>query len=94
MPITPVGQRTELQTKEINEAIVRLAQIYEGPYGTEIYQGAEPRINLNYLASKMALFYEKLRYSVDYKEEHLLRRSAIERIIKRIILLNRKIPTL
>lgn len=92
MPITPVGQRTELQTKEINEAIVRLAQIYEGPYGTEIYQGAEPRINLNYLASKMALFYEKLRYSVDYKEEHLLRRSAIERIIKRIILLNRKNP--
>lgn len=92
MPLKPVGQKNEIQAKEINEAIIRLAQIYEGPYGTEIYQGAEPRINLNYLASKMALFYEKLRYSVDYKEEHLLRRSAIERIIKRIVLLNRKNP--
>jgi len=92
MPLTPVGQKGDLQTREIHKDIIRLAQIYEGPYGMEVYRGAEPRINLNYLASKMALFYEKLRYSVDYKEEHLLRRSAIERIIKRIVLLNRKNP--
>ena len=42
-----------------------------------------PKIQVELLASKLAFAYEKIRYAIDYKEEHLLRRHAIERTIKR-----------
>jgi len=35
------------------------------------------------ITSNAARYYEKLRTALDYKEEHLLRRNAIERILKR-----------
>jgi hypothetical protein len=40
-------------------------------------------IHVDEIASKVALFYEKIRKIVDWKEEHLVRKSAIERILKR-----------
>ncbi|MFA6171517.1 MAG: hypothetical protein WCW77_02485 [Patescibacteria group bacterium] len=43
----------------------------------------EPKIKVSALISKMAFFYEKIRYSVDYKDEHLLRKYSIERNLKR-----------
>lgn len=45
----------------------------------------EPKINVSELISKMAFFYEKLRNAVDYEEDHLLRKNAIYRILKRQI---------
>lgn len=45
-----------------------------------------PTISVNSLTGKAGSFYEKLRYLIDYKEEHTIRRSAIERIIKRKLL--------
>ncbi len=46
-----------------------------------------PRIKVSDIISKMAFYYEKIRNSVDYKEEHLLRKNAIERILKRHIVI-------
>ncbi len=46
-------------------------------------QEGEDVITVDRIASKLAYLYEKLRYSVDNKEEHLLRRSAIDRILAR-----------
>jgi hypothetical protein len=43
----------------------------------------EPRIVVGTIVSRAAQYYEKARYSVDYTEEHLLRRTAIERILRR-----------
>lgn len=43
-------------------------------------------INVNKLTEKAGAAYEKLRYLVDYKDERHIRRSAIERIIKRKII--------
>lgn len=40
-------------------------------------------IHVDDIASKVALFYEKIRQIIDWKEEHLVRRAAIERILKR-----------
>lgn len=45
------------------------------------------RIKVSELISKMAFYYEKIRNSVDYKEEHLLRKNAIERILKRQLII-------
>jgi len=40
-------------------------------------------IHVDEIASKVASFYEKIRGVIDWKEEHLIRRNAIERVLKR-----------
>lgn len=40
-------------------------------------------IKVNDLAKRAGMFYEKIRYLIDYKEEHTIRRNAIQRILKR-----------
>jgi hypothetical protein len=42
-----------------------------------------PVIHVSSVVSSAAVFYERLRYSLDYREEHLLRRHAIERMLHR-----------
>jgi len=44
-------------------------------------------IHVDEVASKVAAFYEKIRGIIDWKEEHLLKRRAIERILKRRLLI-------
>jgi len=41
------------------------------------------KIHVDEVAHRAAAFYEKVRQVVDWKEEHLMRRSAISRIMKR-----------
>ena len=48
-----------------------------------IAQSHEPTIEVGKIASKAAQYYEKARYAVDYKDEHLLRKTAIGRILRR-----------
>ena len=45
----------------------------------------EANINVSEVLGGLARFYEKIRTTVEYKGEHLLRRNAIERILKRLI---------
>ena len=40
-------------------------------------------LEVNKIIAKAATFYEKIRYLIDYREEHTIRRAAIERILKR-----------
>ncbi|MEK7479940.1 MAG: hypothetical protein AAB665_01480 [Patescibacteria group bacterium] len=45
---------------------------------------------VNRIVSKAAGFYEKLRYLIDYREEHTIRRAALERILKRRVFIEQK----
>jgi len=45
----------------------------------------EAKIRVSETISRMAFYYEKIRNSVDYKEEHLLLKEAINRVLKRLI---------
>ncbi|KKS21656.1 MAG: hypothetical protein UU78_C0033G0004 [Candidatus Roizmanbacteria bacterium GW2011_GWC2_41_7] len=45
-------------------------------------------IAISRTVSELAVLYEKIRTAIEYREEHLLRRAAIERIIKRRLILN------
>lgn len=45
------------------------------------------KISVNVVVSKVASWYEKLRNAMDYREEEVILRAAIERILKRRILL-------
>lgn len=50
---------------------------------------AGPYIAIEQLTSRFGVLYEKVRSLVDYKEAHVIRRSAIRRILKRQIYLER-----
>ena len=42
------------------------------------------------IVGKAASLYEKLRYLIDYREEHTIRRAALERILKRRVFIEQK----
>jgi hypothetical protein len=50
----------------------------------------EEVISINLLTGKAGTFYEKIRYLLDNKDEHMIQRSAIARILKRRIMIERK----
>lgn len=73
---------------EVNENTKRLFQlIYHEQNTPEKETEDTPRVKVSSLVSKMAFYYEKIRNSVDYNEEHLLRKNAIQRILKRQIVI-------
>jgi hypothetical protein len=47
------------------------------------------RLNVHAAVSRFAVLYERIRNAVDYKDEHILRKAAIERILKRQFILER-----
>lgn len=53
-------------------------------------ESEEQKITVNPVIAEVASWYEKLRNAMDYKEEEVVLRSAIERILKRRLLLNTK----
>ncbi len=65
---------------KISSTTQKLIQAYQ--------QSLQPKestnaIHVDEVASKVAAFYEKIRGIIDWKEEHLLKRRAIERMLKR-----------
>lgn len=50
-------------------------------------EGYQNKIAVNPLVSRVASWYEKLRNAMDYREEEVILRAAIERILKRRIIL-------
>ncbi len=70
-----------------NDHAKRLFQaVYREQKKTETDDGS-PKIKVSSLISRMSFFYEKIRNSVEYKDEHLQRKNAIERILKREIVI-------
>jgi hypothetical protein len=73
----------------VSQSTQKLIQKYQ-----EWYQSLKPRtgvstIHVDEVASAIASFYEKIRGVVEWREEHLLRRAAIERILKRRLMLQK-----
>ena len=67
----------------------RYTQQLSGIFGLDeqiLTQGDE-KITVHAAVSRFSFFYEKIRNLVDYKDEHLIRKAAILRMLKRLILL-------
>jgi hypothetical protein len=76
------------QPVEINEAVKGLFQlIYQEQNKTERSDDNIPRLRVSSLISRLSFFYEKIRNAVDYEEDHLLRKNAISRILRRQIMI-------
>jgi hypothetical protein len=90
--VSPNLLKKELKSKalEPNEDAKRLFQaIYQdiSQHQTENQSDESPKITVSELVSKVAFFYEKLRNAIDYDEDHLLRKNAIIRIMRRQVMI-------
>ena len=72
-----------------NPSYSKLAQALFASIHGEESSVSEEKINVNPLISTVASLYEKLRNAMDYREEEVVLRAAIERILKRRLLFGR-----
>lgn len=74
----------EVQPVEVNDKTKQLFQIIYSEQAKEKEQDDNtPRLKVSTLISRLSFFYEKVRNAIDYDEEHLLRKNAIYRILRR-----------
>ncbi|MDD5567139.1 MAG: hypothetical protein PHH01_02995 [Patescibacteria group bacterium] len=63
--------------------IQKLIRAYQQPNFDFATSPGEPSIQVSRMASRMAFVYERVRNALEYQEVHLIRKNAIERIMKR-----------
>ncbi len=68
---------------ELSDQTKKLIKDYQFWRKSQEPKEGSPTIHVDEFASRVAAFYEKIRELVDWKEEHLIRRSAIIRKLKR-----------
>lgn len=67
----------------------KLSQSLITAYANNQQQSVGNAISVNPVVSELATWYEKFRTAMDYRDDEVMLRSAIERILKRRLLLNR-----
>ena len=72
---------------EISPQTQKLIQRYQAWYQSLQQKPGTGTIHVDEVALQVAAFYEKIRGVVDWREEHLIRKASIERILKRRLLL-------
>jgi len=70
---------------ELSLEFQKLIEQYQKNLETKKPQKGVPTIHVDNVASRIAVLYEKIRQIIDWKAEHLVRRIAIERILKRML---------
>ncbi len=68
---------------ELSESTQKLIQKYQSWYQSLEKKEGVSTIQVDEVASKVASFYEKMRGIIDWRDEHLFRKGAIERVLKR-----------
>jgi len=72
----------------INEPIVEFIEKLKGQLEAEKKEEMKEReAEIEETGESMALLYEKVRNIIEYKDDHLIKRNAIERILKRNLLI-------
>jgi hypothetical protein len=69
--------------QELSESTKKLIAQYNLAQVQDTQKSGEPTIHVDEVALRVAAFYEQIRTIVDWKEEHLMRRAAIIRKLKR-----------
>ena len=72
----------------MSKTLTTLSQSLVASYDKEFAQNEDKTLSVNPIASELASWYEKLRTSMDYSEDEVILRNAIERILKRRMLLS------
>jgi len=93
MPLSPILTKKEEVIFTPNENTKKLFQVIYQEKNKPEEEGETPKIKVSELISRLAFYYEKIRNSVDYKEEYLLRKNAILRILKRQVIIEAGLKT-
>lgn len=87
--ISPVFKKSE-KTEELTITLGAkkiFKAIYRQQNSNQMPDENTPLLQVSDLISKMSFYYEKIRNAVHYREEYLLRKDAIARIIKRQVII-------
>ena len=87
--INSISRASSAQKIPISEKILELSRVFRIPPDNRETEGVS-RINVHEVISKLAFIYEKIRNTIDYRDEHLFRIYAILRILKRRIFFEEK----
>lgn len=94
MPINPTLTRKEDPVFTPNENAKKLFQVIYREQNKQEAEEDTSKIKVSALISRLSFYYEKIRNSVDYKEEYLLRKSSILRALKRMVIIEGQLKTL
>ncbi len=72
---------------DLPDSIKKLVDTGKRAYKAQTLAGETEVVVVDEVAARVASFYERIRGIVDWREEHVLRKSAIERVLKRRMLL-------
>jgi hypothetical protein len=75
---------------ELSQSTQKLISRYQDWYQSSRPQEAGAAIHVDEVASSVASFYEKMRSLIDWREQHLLRKTAIERILTRRLFIKKE----
>jgi hypothetical protein len=93
--VSPYLSKKKSETLEISSPTKKLFQVIYKEKQKKADGGSsndgEAKIKVSDLISKISFFYEKIRNYVDYNEEHLHRKNAIARILKRQLVIDRMV---
>lgn len=64
---------------------LKTVSVFEHCAKNGLYPPDTEKVKVNEVVSRIAFFYEKMRNVVDFKEEHLLRKAAVKRILERVL---------
>ncbi len=70
-----------------SRTLTKLSQALISAYDQDYSQHHDQTVSVNPLVAELATWYEKLRTAMDYRDDEVILRSAIERILKRRLLL-------
>lgn len=87
MTLNPTISKKEEVVFTPNENAKKLFQVIYREKTKPEEDNDQPKIKVSELISRLAFYYEKIRNSVDYKEEYLLRKNSILRNLKRQIVI-------
>ena len=73
------------ETHQLSKEIIRLLASYDRIGKLKGNEFIESKYKVSQVLGSLAFFYERIRNTLDYKGDHLLRKNAIERILKRLI---------
>ncbi len=75
--------------KKLSQETIELISEYKRWFKSRQPKEGVTTLHVDEVASKIASIYEKLRGIIDWREEHLLRKTAIERMLKRNLFLKK-----
>jgi hypothetical protein len=81
----PIGQMQNKPEVSLSPHVERFLRSYSRAVQSEEAQPKAAKVQVNVVIGALAYMYERFRNIIDYKDEHLLRKNAIQRILKRRI---------